>query len=140
MRPVSIFGIGRNYADHATELGNAVVRDASKMVIFGKPARSLLPLGAGPIRLPKGAEVHHEVELGVYIGEDTKHVSAEDALKCVSGFCVALDMTARNWQNAAKEHGHPWLRAKGFDTSCAVGSLIEGVPADDLMLFLDFGS
>lgn len=62
---MKILGIGRNYAQHAKELGNKVVTNPKEMVIFLKPASSLLSVNAGPIVLPKGADVHHEVELGV---------------------------------------------------------------------------
>jgi acylpyruvate hydrolase len=123
---MKILGIGRNYAAHARELGNKVHTDPKEMVIFLKPASSLLRQGS-PIVIPRGAEVHHEVELGVYIGTTGKNIRKEDAMSYVSGYCLALDMTARNWQNDAKKNGTPWLRAKGPDTFCPVSETIGSV-------------
>ncbi len=116
---MKILGIGRNYAAHARELGNKVHTDPKEMVIFLKPASSLLREGS-PIVIPPGAELHHEVELGVYIGKTGKNISKEKAMEHVGGYCLALDMTARNWQNDAKKSGTPWTRAKGCDTFCPV--------------------
>ncbi len=117
---MKILGIGRNYAAHARELGNKVHTDPKQMVIFLKPASSVLREGS-PIVVPRGAELHHEVELGVYIGKTGKNIPVSSALEHVGGYCLALDMTARNWQNDAKKNGTPWLRAKGCDTFCPLG-------------------
>lgn len=122
----TIFGIGRNYAAHAKELNNPVTKNNKEMVIFLKPTTSLLLHSSGlPIVIPTGAEVHHEVELGVIIGKGGKNIHRRDALSHVAGYCLALDMTARNWQNDAKKGGLPWVRAKGPDTFCPVGEFIE---------------
>ena len=118
--PGKIIGIGRNYAAHAKELGNQV---PSEMVLFFKPPSSFV-CHPHDLVLPNGAEVHHEVELGVYIGKDGKNIPKSEAANHIGGYCVALDMTARNWQNDAKKSGLPWARAKGFDTSCAVGTFV----------------
>jgi acylpyruvate hydrolase len=106
---------------HARELGNAV---PTQSVLFGKQRSSLLSHGQGPIVIPSGATVHHEVELGVVIGKRAQRVSRNAAMDYVSGYCVALDMTARNWQDQLKKAGLPWDRAKGPDTFCPVGSFI----------------
>lgn len=134
LNPRKIIGVGRNYAAHAKELGNAV---PSQMVLFFKPTTSLIS-HPGNIVLPAGAEVHHEVELGVYIGKDGKNISEKDASSYISGYCLALDMTARNWQNEAKKGGLPWARAKGPDTFCPVGSFIPKEKVNgDVVLWLN---
>lgn len=117
----SIIGVGRNYAAHAKELANPV---PSQLVLFSKPVTSLLPHGAGPVVQPEGAELHHEVELGVIIGRGGRNIARADAMAHVAGYALCLDMTARNWQNDAKRDGLPWLRAKGLDTFCPVGPFI----------------
>ena len=77
-------------------------------------------------QLPKGAtEIHHEVELGVVIGETTKCVSESDAMKYVAGYTLALDMTDRVAQTEAKKKGLSWAIAKGFDNSCPIGDFID---------------
>lgn len=133
---MKIVAVGRNYVAHAKELGNAV---PTQPVLFLKPPSSLLHVGMGSILLPAGAEVHHEVslppptwarltglqvELAVEIGRGGRRIAAADALQHVRGYRVALDMTARNWQDAAKKAGLPWDRAKGPDTFCPVGPLV----------------
>ncbi len=87
-----IVAIGRNYPLHAKELGNAV---PSKPFWFLKPPSSFLRNG-GTIVIPEGlTEIHHEVELGVVIGQGGKNFSVSKAMEHVSGYCLALDMTAR---------------------------------------------
>lgn len=76
-----IIGVGRNYAQHARELGNAI---PTQMVLFGKMSSSLLPHGnGGSIIIPNGAIVHHEVELGVVMGKRAKCVTQHDAMMYV---------------------------------------------------------
>ena len=84
--------VGRNYAEHARELANAV---PSAPLLFLKPVSAYLEEGR-PIVLPPGAtEVHHEVELGVVIGSPLSCLPPEAAMACVAGYCLALDMTDR---------------------------------------------
>mmetsp|Transcript_46972 Transcript_46972/g.77977 ORF Transcript_46972/g.77977 Transcript_46972/m.77977 type:complete len:221 (-) Transcript_46972:1243-1905(-) len=117
-----ILGIGRNYAKHARELGNAL---PSSPVIFMKPTSSLISDGEC-IRIPHlCTNLHHEVELGVIIGQRAKNVPKEKALEYIGGYCLALDMTARDFQDEAKKKQLPWTLAKGFDTSCVVSSFID---------------
>lgn len=78
------------------------------------------------IEIPPGCkELHHEVELAVIIGKTGKDIAATDAMSHVRGYTVALDMTARDWQDEAKKKGLPWDAAKGFDTSCALGTFVD---------------
>ncbi|KAL7754212.1 Acylpyruvase fahd1, mitochondrial [Sorochytrium milnesiophthora] len=116
-----IVAIGRNFGDHAKELGNAV---PTKPFFFLKPTSSYCPVGS-KIEIPVGCDVHHEVELGVVIGKDCRDVHSKDAMSVVGGYALALDMTARNLQDAAKKAGLPWSAAKGFDTFTPISDFIE---------------
>jgi len=114
--------VGRNYKSHAAELGNAV---PDKPILFMKPTSAYIMEGQS-IEIPKGcSSLHHEIELGIVIGSRASQVSETDAMKHVAGYVVALDMTARDFQDVAKAKGLPWTMAKCFDTSCPVSSLIE---------------
>ncbi|KAI8812435.1 hypothetical protein BJ742DRAFT_747095 [Cladochytrium replicatum] len=120
-----IVAIGRNFAEHAKELGNEVPKSP---FFFLKPASSIVR-EPGNIEIPKGCIVHHEVELGVVIGKTGRDIPASLADSYVAGYVLALDMTARNLQDEAKKKGHPWSTAKGFDTFTAASSF---VPKDAL--------
>ncbi|WP_374313860.1 fumarylacetoacetate hydrolase family protein [Microbacterium sp.] len=110
--------VGRNYRDHAAELGNDI--PAAPMLFF-KPNTSVVGPGDAVV-LPKHSEfVSYEGELAAVIGRIAKNVSADDALDHVFGYTIANDLTARDWQ---KSDGQ-WARAKGFDTSCPLGPAIE---------------
>ena len=90
-----IVAVGRNYAEHAAELGNAV---PSKPLLFMKPPSSYITAGE-KIEIPLGCqELHHEIELGVVISKQCKRVSPDQAMEYVGGYCIALDMTARDFQ------------------------------------------
>lgn len=123
-----IIGIGRNYAKHALELGNAIPKTP---MLFLKPTSSFVQQPHS-IEIPKGCVVHHEciqiqikVELGVVIGKAGRDIKAIDAHSYIKGYVLALDMTARNIQDEAKKSGHPWTVAKGYDTFTPVGKFIE---------------
>ena len=95
-------------------------------------------------QIPKGCNsLHHEVELGIVIEQAGKNISESSALEHVGGYVLALDMTARDFQDEAKKKGHPWTMAKGFDTSCPVSSFIpqEKVPdPHNINLWLKVGT
>ncbi|KAK4687263.1 acylpyruvate hydrolase, partial [Tremellales sp. Uapishka_1] len=116
-----IVAIGRNYADHAKELGNAIPKEP---FFFLKPTSSYLSPGQGPVELPRGTIVHHEVELGVVIGKNGRDIPLEKAESYIAGYTLAIDMTARNVQDAVKAKGLPWSTAKGFDTFTPIGKFI----------------
>lgn len=121
-----IIGVGRNYRDHAKELGNAVPETP---LLFLKPTSSYIHEGE-KIKVPTGCtDLHHEVELGVVIGQNGTRIEESQAMNYVGGYVLALDMTARDFQNDAKHKGLPWLLAKGFDTSCPIS---EFIPKDKL--------
>jgi acylpyruvate hydrolase len=123
--------VGRNYAEHAKELGNEV---PEKPVVFLKPASAIIFTGDEIKYPPISKEMHHEVELVLLIGNKIKDASLEDAEKAIASYGVGLDMTLRDVQSKLKSKGHPWTIAKCFDTSAV---LSEFVLKDDHNLTLD---
>ncbi|XP_051152866.1 probable acylpyruvase FAHD1, mitochondrial [Andrographis paniculata] len=116
-----IIGVGRNYAAHAKELGNPLPKEP---VIFMKPTSSYLESG-GTVEVPEPLEtLDPEVELAVVIGQRARDVPEAKAMDYVGGYAVALDMTAREIQTAAKAAGLPWSIAKGQDTFTPISSVI----------------
>jgi len=118
--PGKIIGIGRNYAEHARELGNTPPE--AEPLIFLKPPSSILASGE-PILLPRVSQrVDHEAELGVVIGKTARGLSGEDdPLRYVFGYACVNDVTARDLQKKDIQ----FTRAKGFDTFCPFGPWIE---------------
>lgn len=118
-----IYCVGRNFAEHAKEMGAEVERGSP--VFFAKPADAVVP-GGGPIAYPRGtADLHHEVELVVALGQDHPGVVAADQAEAlVYGYAVGLDLTRRDLQAQAKERRLPWDVAKGFDQSAPISELI----------------
>ncbi|KAK0606636.1 hypothetical protein LWI29_001854 [Acer saccharum] len=131
-----IVAVGRNYAAHAKELGNAVPKEP---VLFLKPTSSYLENG-GTILVPHPLDsLHHEVELAVVIGQKARDVPETTAMDYVAGYALALDMTAREIQASAKSAGLPWTVAKGQDTFTPISSVLpkSAVPdPDNLELWL----
>ncbi|KAI8352492.1 hypothetical protein BD560DRAFT_408796 [Blakeslea trispora] len=115
-----IVAIGRNFSEHAKELGNAV---PTSPFFFLKPTSSYLANG-GTIEIPSGCEVHHEIELAVVIGKELRDCPASQAMDHVAGYALAIDCTARNLQMEAKKKGLPWSTAKGFDTFSPISDFI----------------
>jgi fumarylpyruvate hydrolase len=132
-----VFCIGRNYADHAQEMGATV--DRSAPVFFTKPADAVVTDGADVPYPPATTSLHHEVEMVVALARGGCDVSAADAPGLVFGYGVGLDMTRRDLQAAAKAGGLPWDSAKAFDHSAPVSALrpvTSGAPATDALLSL----
>ena len=118
---MKIICIGRNYADHARELGNQV---PTEPVVFLKPQSAILS-HKHPFYIPEWTEeVHHEVELVVKIDRLGKTISEAHASRYYSEVGLGIDFTARDVQSRLKEHGHPWERAKAFDGSAVVGGFV----------------
>ncbi|GER56893.1 fumarylacetoacetate hydrolase [Striga asiatica] len=116
-----IVAVGRNYAAHAKELGNAVPKEP---VLFLKPTSSYLENG-GTIEVPEPLDsLDHEVELAVVIGQRARDVPEAKAMDYVGGYALALDMTAREIQSTAKSAGLPWSVAKGQDTFTPISSVL----------------
>jgi 2-keto-4-pentenoate hydratase/2-oxohepta-3-ene-1,7-dioic acid hydratase in catechol pathway len=122
MRPSKIVCIGRNYLEHAKELGNDV---PSEPLIFLKPPSSVIGDGDFIELPPQSAQVDHEGEIGIVIGRRLRHAGEDEAIAAIRGVVPLNDVTARDLQ---RKDGQ-WTRAKGFDTFCPVGSLHEG-PVD----------
>ena len=113
--------VGRNYAEHAKELGNEIP-DAP--ILFIKPATSVVSFENG-FSIPQDqGSVHHEAEIALLISKQTKNISAENAWDYISHASVALDLTLRDVQSKLKEKSHPWEIAKGFDGACPLGKWV----------------
>lgn len=123
MKPTKIVCIGRNYAAHARELGNTV---PDRPLIFLKPPSALIAHGEAIVLPPDSARVEHEAEIAVVIGQQARHVAEAEAEEVIAGFAPLNDVTARDLQKLDVQ----FTRAKGFDTFCPVGKLIEGKGVD----------
>ena len=122
-RPSKIVCVGRNYVDHAKELGNDV---PAEPLIFLKPPSSLIANGESIVLPDQSERVEHEGEIGVVIGRRLERVSKEEARQAISKIVAANDVTARDLQRKDSQ----WTRAKGFDTFCPLGE--PGDAPDDL--------
>jgi 2-keto-4-pentenoate hydratase/2-oxohepta-3-ene-1,7-dioic acid hydratase in catechol pathway len=114
-RPSKIVCIGRNYVDHAKELGNPV--PDKEPLFFLKPPSSLISEGDGIVLPPQSEQVEYEGEIGVLIGAPLKDASEDEARRAIRAIVAVNDVTARDLQRKDSQ----WTRAKGFDTFCAVG-------------------
>ena len=113
--------VGRNYAEHAKELGNEV---PEKPVVFLKPVSAVIYSGDKIIQPSFSADMHHETELVLLIGKTVKNASEEEAGDAIIAYGVGLDMTLRDIQTELKKKGHPWTIAKGFDTSAVLSEFV----------------
>jgi 2-keto-4-pentenoate hydratase/2-oxohepta-3-ene-1,7-dioic acid hydratase in catechol pathway len=128
IRPGKIVCVGRNYVEHARELGNEV---PTEPLIFLKPPSSVIEDGAWIERPPQSAEVEHEGEIGILIGKQLRRVTETEAVSGIGGIVAVNDVTARDLQRKDSQ----WTRAKGFDTFCPVGNVHTGpVDLDSLQL------
>ncbi|MFC2249285.1 fumarylacetoacetate hydrolase family protein [Labrys portucalensis] len=116
-----IWCVGRNYADHAREMGADPTREPP--FFFAKPADAVNPGGLLPFP-SQTSDLHHEIELVVAIGQGGRDIPVEQALDHVYGYAVGLDMTRRDIQAEAKKLSRPWELAKGFDQSCPIGAIV----------------
>ena len=121
-RPGKIVGVGRNYVEHAKELGNPV---PDKPLLFLKPPTAVIADGDTIILPPDSKQVEYEAEIGVLIGRRLKDVSEKDAVAGIAGITCVNDVTARDLQKADGQ----WTRAKSFDTFCPVGPRVVPLPA-----------
>ncbi|MBV2196932.1 MAG: fumarylacetoacetate hydrolase family protein [Flavobacterium sp.] len=118
---MKIICIGRNYADHISELNN---ERPTEPVIFMKPDSSILP-NKNPFVIPAFSnDIHHEVEILVKICKVGKHIDAKFAHKYYEEIGLGIDFTARDVQNKLKEKGLPWEKAKAFDHSAVIGKFV----------------
>ncbi len=122
---MKIFCVGRNYAEHAKELGNEV---SDEPIIFIKPKSALLQSHT-PFYYPEFTnELNYECELVLRISKNGKYIQEKHAANYYNGITVGIDFTARDIQKKLKEKGLPWEKAKAFDNSAAVGKFIDITP------------
>lgn len=117
-----IYCVGRNYAEHAREMGHDP--NAEPPFFFSKPADALVTGGADTPYPSRTENYHHEIELVAAIGTGGSEIAVEAALGHVWGYAVGLDMTRRDLQAWAKKGAKPWEVAKGFDHSAPIGELV----------------
>lgn len=116
-----VFCVGRNYAEHAVEMGHDPDREPP--FFFMKPATAVVANG-GRLPFPVATDdLHHEIELVVALGSGGADLARDSALEHVFGYAVGLDMTRRDLQSKAKEMGRPWDMGKGFDRSAPMSAL-----------------
>ena len=118
--------VGRNYRDHAAEMGNDV---PTEPLVFLKPNTSVIGPGDAIVLPPESQDVHFEGEVALVIGRVARRLTPENALGAVFGVTVANDVTARDLQRREPQ----WARAKGFDTFCPLGPAIETEPDWDAL-------
>lgn len=122
---MKIICIGRNYADHAKELGNEI---PDEPIIFMKPKSALLQAHT-PFYYPEFTnELHYECELVLRVSKNGKYIQERHAGNYYNGVTVGIDFTARDIQDECKKKGLPWEKAKAFDNSAAVGKFIDITP------------
>ena len=117
-----IYCVGRNYADHAREMGHDPDREPP--FFFMKPATSIVTDGKDMQYPSLTQDLHHEIEMVVAIGIGGSNIAPADALNHVWGYGVGLDMTRRDLQGEAKKMGRPWDTGKAFDESAPCSSLV----------------
>jgi 2-keto-4-pentenoate hydratase/2-oxohepta-3-ene-1,7-dioic acid hydratase in catechol pathway len=113
-RPGKIIGVGRNYVEHAAELGNAVPKQP---LLFLKPPSTVIGDGDAIVLPPESAQVEYEAEIGVVIGRPLHRATEAQARAAIAGITCVNDVTARDLQRSDEQ----WTRAKGFDTFCPIG-------------------
>lgn len=117
-----IICVGRNYAEHARELGNPV---PTEPLIFMKPATAACEMEE-PLKLPTDlGKVHYETELALLVGRPLRHAKPDEVWPGIVGVGLALDLTLRDLQAQLKEKGHPWEVAKGFDGACPLSHFLK---------------
>lgn len=115
-----IYCVGRNYEDHAKEMGDDVDRD--QPFFFSKPREAITQ--SSNIPFPTGTEnLHHEVELVVFLNSQCKNIEPNEAHKHIFGYGVGIDLTKRDLQDIAKKAGKPWDLSKGFDNSAPISKI-----------------
>jgi fumarylpyruvate hydrolase len=116
-----IYCVGRNYAEHAREMGNDPKADPP--VFFTKPADAIVANGVAVPYPPRSDNFHYEVELVVAVGGAGRNIAASQAFGHVFGYAVGNDLTRRDLQGASKKKGLPWDTGKAFDASAPIGAI-----------------
>lgn len=136
-----VFCVGRNYAEHAQEMGHSGREDP---FFFCKPAQVILPIstdGKGVMPYPSQTQnLQHEVELVVALAQGGSDLSVAQAAQSIYGYAVGLDMTRRDLQAQAKELGRPWELGKSFDAAAIIGPIVPNtqlVDSGDIRLYIN---
>lgn len=116
-----IFCVGKNYADHAREMGGDPTREPP--FFFSKPADAVVAGTADIAMPPRTANLHHEIELVVALAKGGANIAVAAATECIFGYAVGNDLTRRDLQADAKAGGRPWDMAKGFDHSAVLSPI-----------------
>jgi fumarylpyruvate hydrolase len=128
-----IYCVGRNYVDHAQEMGHS---GREPPFFFMKPSDAVLVAQPGlSTALPYPSmtlNLHHEIELVVAVGKGGSQITVDKAIEHVFGYAVGLDMTRRDLQNDMKIQGRPWCIGKGFDHSAPIGAITPTAQAGDI--------
>lgn len=128
-----IYCVGRNYADHAIEMGGS---GREPPFFFLKPADTVVPVGPGghEIAYPSLTQnLHHELELVVALGTGGRDIPVERALEHVFGYAVGLDLTRRDLQDEMKQQRRPWDISKGFEASAPIGPITPAAEVPDVL-------
>lgn len=132
-----IYCVGRNYAEHAREMGADPNREPP--FFFSKPRDAVVP-GGGHIPFPPSTNnLQHEVELVVALGKGGLNISEGDALSCVYGYATGIDFTRRDLQTLAREKQHPWELGKGMDKGAPISAIVPvttNTPAETAAIWL----
>ena len=129
-RPSKIVCVGRNYLEHAKEMGNDM---PTEPLIFLKPPSSLIDGGESIVLPPQSEQVEFEGEIGVVVGQRLRHASEDEAVRGIAAIVAVNDVTARDLQRKDSQ----WARAKGFDTFCPVGKPLGGAVSVDQLAGLE---
>jgi len=135
--PRHVWCAGRNYAEHAHEMGATDV--PQEPMFFSKPAAALTS-SAKIAYPPKTTLLHHEVELVVFMHSGGRRLSRAQAKQAIFGYAVGVDLTRRDVQTIAKQAGHPWEMSKGFDQSAPLGQVVSAAgwqPQGDALIRLE---
>ena len=122
-----IYLVGRNYAEHAREMGHDPNRE--KPFFFQKPPDAVLPSGSEFSYPPVSSNVHHEIEMVVALASGGSDIDADSALDHVYGYAAGIDITRRDLQQSMKKQGRPWEAGKSFDDSAPISPI---VPSDSI--------
>ena len=115
-----VYCVGRNYADHAKEMGTKV--DVDQPFFFSKPPQAVTQSNFIPFPTQTD-NLHHEVELVVFLKSECSDISPSEASEHIFGYAVGVDLTKRDLQTAAKKSGRPWDLSKGFDNSAPISNI-----------------
>jgi len=115
-----VYCVGKNYADHAKEMGGKI--DKNQPFFFSKPPQAITQLANIPFPTQTN-ELHHEVELVVFLKSECSNISPSQASQHIFGYAVGVDLTKRDIQAVAKESGKPWDLSKGFDNSAPISKI-----------------